>query len=283
MTVSPLVLAELAWQQARQALAEDMGGGDLSAPLVPAVPASARLVCRTPAILCGIPWFEACFRLLDSTATFSWQVAEGERIPPGEQSVCRLTALAPALLSGERSAINFLQTLSATATAAYQWQQAAGHRVKIVDTRKTLPLLRQAQKYAVHIGGAHNHRQGLYDEILIKENHIRAGGGIAATLKKARQLAAAAAAPPPQIEVRTLAELKQALAAGATRLLLDNFSLPELKEACAQTPATVELEASGNITLETVADYAVSGVARISAGALTKNIIAVDFSLQVDE
>lgn len=279
-------VAALAREQARHALQEDIGGGDLTAPLLGSARLSARLICREAAVLCGVPWFETCFRLLDESAQFEWHFAEGAllpSLPPQGAQVCRVSARAPALLAAERSAINFLQTLSATATAANRWQRAAGDKVKIVDTRKTLPLLRQAQKYAVRVGGATNHRQGLHDEILIKENHIRAAGGIAAAMAQAQALAAAAQCPPPQIEVRSLDELQQALAAGATRILLDNFTLADIKAAVACAPPPVELEASGAITLDTVAAVAACGVARISAGALTKHIRAVDFSLLVDE
>ena len=176
----------------------------------------------------------------------------GRRPAPQETLVCRVQAAAAALLAAERSAINFLQTLSATATAAREWQRAAGEKVRVTDTRKTLPLLRQAQKYAVRTGGADNHRHGLYDEILLKENHIRAAGGFAAAVAQARELAAAAGAPPPQVEVRTLDELRDAVAAGAVRVLLDNFSLADLRAAVDFAPAA-ELEASGNITLQNVA------------------------------
>lgn len=276
-------IAALARQQAADALREDIGSGDLSAPLLTAATVGATLVCRQAAVLCGAAWFEACFRQLDADAAFSWQVGEGQQIGSGGAVVCTLSARAAAVMAAERSAINFLQTLSATATAARQWQQAAGDRARIVDTRKTIPLLRQAQKYAVRVGGAHNHRHGLHDEILIKENHIRAGGGIAATLSKAIALSRAASAPPPQIEVRDLDELRAAIAAGAERVLLDNFSIADIKAAVAAAPAALEIEASGSITLDTVAAVAACGVSRISSGALTKNIAAVDFSLVVDD
>lgn len=279
--MSKVDIEALARQQAAQALAEDIGSGDLSAPLAPARRLSARLICREAAVLCGQRWFEACFRHCDAEAVFEWQAADGDELTAGGE-VCQLTAMAAAILSAERSAINFIQLLSATATVVRRWQQAAGKQVKIVDTRKTIPLLRQAQKYAVRVGGAHNHRAGLYDEILIKENHIRAGGGIAAVLAKAQQLAAAAMAPPPQIEVGNLDELQQALAAGAQRILLDNFSAADLKAAVASAPPGIELEASGNISRQTLSAVAATGVDRISAGALTKNIQAVDFSLLVD-
>ncbi|MCH9758264.1 MAG: carboxylating nicotinate-nucleotide diphosphorylase [Proteobacteria bacterium] len=278
-------IAALARTQAQQALLEDVGSGDLCAPLLSTEVTTAQLICRQAAVLCGQLWFEECFRLQDENAVFKWSVAEGDdlRIDDSSDSIdniiCQITATATALLAGERSAINFLQTLSATATVARQWQRAAGDNVKIMDTRKTIPLLRQAQKYAVRIGGAHNQRYGLYDEILIKENHIRAGGGIAATLKKAQQLTATA----PQIEVRNNDELQQAVAAGATRILLDNFSLAATKAAVASVPATIEIEASGNVQLENIAALVACGVDRISIGALTKNIQAVDFSLQVND
>ena len=264
----------------RAALAEDIGNGDVTAALIEDKQTAARLICREAAILCGTAWFEECFRQL-ATVTFDRHVADGEWVKDGD-TVSVLRGPVRALLSAERSAINFMQTLSATATAAARWRQLAGDAVLVVDTRKTLPLLRQAQKYAVRVGGAKNHRMGLYDEILIKENHISSGGGIIAVLSAAfaqmdKQWV--------QIEVQNMDELQQAIAAGACRILLDNFSVPLLKQAVvmAQTASDhIELEASGNINEQNIAAVAATGVARISVGAITKNIQAIDFSLLFD-
>ena len=256
------------------ALAEDIGGGDLSAALIAdTVPRIGRLYSREKAVLCGRPWFEACFTQLDAGAIFIWHTPEGGDLPVAAL-VCEVRAAPQALLSGERCALNFLQTLSATATAARRFQQLAGATV-ITDTRKTLPKLRAAQKYAVRIGGAHNHRQGLFDEILIKENHAAAAGGIAVAVQKARTLVAEDAI---QVEVHTAEELDTALAAGAQRILLDNFSLAALRQAVQKAGRRAQLEASGGVTEATVAAVAATGVARISVGALTKHVRATDFS-----
>ncbi|MGI9305994.1 MAG: carboxylating nicotinate-nucleotide diphosphorylase [Gammaproteobacteria bacterium] len=259
---------------AAAALAEDIGGGDISAALIENAPPCAGIVyAKSAAVLCGRPWFESCFLQLDGDAAFDWRAPEGGEISSGDK-VCEVRALPRALLSGERSALNFLQTLSATATAARRMQKRAGAAV-IADTRKTLPKLRAAQKYAVRTGGARNHRMGLFDEILIKENHIAAAGGIAAALQKAR---GAAAEEKIQIETRSLEELSAALSAGARRILLDNFSPADLRRAVAQTNGRAELEASGGITEDNIAAVAATGVDRISSGSITKNICAADFS-----
>ena len=248
-------IAALAAADAAVALAEDIGAGDLSAALVSPRSMSGRLICRERAVLCGCAWFEACFLQLDSAATFHWQCADGDALSAAAE-VCLVRGRADALLSGERVALNFLQTLSATATAARQLQQSAGDS-KVVDTRKTIPKLRLAQKYAVRVGGAHNHRLGLYDEILIKENHIAAAGGIAAALTRARQTATEMQI---QIETRTLAEVREAVAAGAKRILLDNF-LPQDITAAVQLGDGVEWEVSGNITAATIRDLCIIGCA----------------------
>ncbi|MBE8158181.1 MAG: carboxylating nicotinate-nucleotide diphosphorylase [Betaproteobacteria bacterium] len=262
---------------AAAALAEDIGGGDLSAGLVDnSAPRTGILRVRENTVLCGRLWFESCFLQLDSAAAFNWRAAEGGEIAAG-QTVCEVRALPRALLGGERAALNFLQTLSATAFAARRMQKLAG-KTAVTDTRKTLPKLRAAQKYAVRIGGAQNHRLGLFDEILIKENHIAAAGGIAAVLQKARAVADESRL---QIEVRNLPELAAALAAGARRILLDNFSAAGLRRAVKQTGGRAELEASGNISEDNIAAVAATGVDRISSGALTKNIRAADFSFTV--
>lgn len=259
------------------ALAEDIGSGDLSAALIADnAPRLGELYSRETAVLCGRPWFETCFTQLDGAATFIWHTPEGGELTAGAL-VCQVRAAPHALLSGERCALNFLQTLSATATAARRFQQLAGKTV-ITDTRKTLPQLRVAQKYAVRSGGAHNHRQGLFDEILIKENHVAAAGGLVAALQKARTVTSEENI---QVEVRTAEELATALAAGARRLLLDNFSLAALRQAVQQTGGRAQLEASGGVTEATVAAVAATGVERISVGALTKHIRAADFSFVI--
>lgn len=265
---------------AQAALAEDIGTGDLSRRLIENRLVTARLVCREKAVLCGIAWFEACFRLLGKM-TFDWRYADGDECDGNNEAICMLRGTAHALLTAERSALNFLQTLSATATAARRWQRLAVNDITVVDTRKTLPLLRRAQKYATRIGGVRNHRFGLDDEILIKENHLRiAGGDISAVLAKAFAVTDKTKV---QIEVRTPAELRTAVAAGATRVLLDNFTVADLRAAVtAVDTKMVELEASGGFGEDDLAAIAATGIARISVGALTKNIKAVDFSLQCE-
>lgn len=263
------------------ALAEDVGDGDATAPLTPAgKPARAAVTCRQDAVLCGQPWFDACFRKLDARAAISWRVAEGAKVNAGTQ-VCEVRGEARALLAAERSAINFLQTLSAVATATRRLvDAAAGTRAKIVDTRKTLPGLRFAQKYAVRTGGGSNHRMGLYDAMLIKENHIAAAGGVAEALVEAKKHARPGIWM--QIEVENLSQLKKALDAGAPLILLDNMSLEQMREAVKIAGDRAELEASGGITLENVRSIAETGVHRISSGTLTKDVKAVDFSMRFE-
>ncbi len=265
-------------RQVRQALDEDLGSGDLTAALVPAGSrARCEVISRQDAVLCGAPWFEALFRTLDPGVHIHWQCAEGERVAAG-QVLARLEGPARALLSGERTALNFLQTLSGTATRARRYADAvADLPVRILDTRKTLPGLRLAQKYAVRTGGCHNHRFGLFDAILIKENHIAAAGGLAAAVAAARRLQPEL---PVEVEVENRAELEAALAAGAERILLDNFDLPELEAAVAVTAGRARLEASGGIGLDEVRAVALTGVDNISVGDLTKDVEAVDLSLR---
>lgn len=265
------------------ALREDVGDGDLSAALIAAdARASAALVCREAAVLCGAAWFEEVFAQVDAAARIEWRFDDGDALQAGD-AVCRITGPARALLTAERTAINLLQTLSATATAARRLADAvAGAGARITDTRKTLPGLRRAQKYAAAVGGARNHRLGLFDQILIKENHIAAAGGIAAALQRAREIMPAADASRIEIEVETLAQLDEALAAGARRIMLDNFSLDDLRAAVAAAAGRAELEASGDITLDNARAMAATGVDFISVGALTKHISAVDFSLRFD-
>lgn len=266
-----------------QALTEDIGSGDLTALLVPDdQQLSAIIECREEAVLCGVAWFNSCFQTLCSAAEIDWFVQDGDSIQAG-QKLCEVRGNARVLLSAERSALNFLQMLSAVATHTRGFVEAvAGTNAAIVDTRKTIPGLRLAQKYAVQCGGGINHRLGLYDGILIKENHILAAGGISPVLKKARQIASSDVFV--QIEVESLAELEVALNAGATMVLLDNFTLDQLREAVTMTrknsSGPIILEASGNISLQNVRQVAETGVNRISVGSLTKNIKAIDLSMR---
>ena len=262
------------------ALAEDIGKGDLTARLVPADRIThATLITRESAVLCGKPWFEACFYALDPSVEIVWQADEGQDVL-ANSTLCELHGKARALLSAERPAMNFLQTLSATASMTRRYVEAvAGTQAKIMDTRKTLPGLRIAQKYAVNIGGGANQRIGLFDGILIKENHIVAAGGVTAVLAAAQQQAGAGVSI--QIEVESMRELEQALDAGATLILLDNFSPAQMREAVRFTGQRAELEASGGITLKNVRAIAETGVSRISIGGLTKHVRAVDLSLRI--
>jgi nicotinate-nucleotide pyrophosphorylase (carboxylating) len=261
------------------ALAEDLGSGDLTAQLIPEhQPGRATVITRQPMVLCGTLWFEQCFRTLDANCEIRWQLREGELAAAG-QTLCSIHGEARAMLSAERPALNFLQTLSATATAARRYVDAvAGTKAKIMDTRKTLPGLRIAQKFAVRTGGGHNQRVGLYDGILIKENHILAAGGIRPALQQAFRLAPPGATV--QIEVETLDELRAALEAGATLVLLDNFDLDMMREAVRIAQGRAELEASGGVSLDTVRAIAKTGVDRISIGSLTKDVQAIDLSLR---
>ena len=263
------------------ALSEDVGSGDLTALLTPAdCTARAILICRSEAVLCGGAWFEACFRRFDPAVAITWHAAEGEKIAAGAK-VCAISGRARALLTAERTALNFLQLLSAVATTTRRYVDAVkGTRAAIVDTRKTLPGLRIAQKYAVRTGGGVNHRLGLYDGILIKENHIAAAGGVRAALAAASEIA-----PPGvwiQIEVENLDQLREALAAGARMILLDNMDLDAMRAAVKIAAGRAELEASGGITLDNVRAIAETGVDRISIGSLTKDIKAVDLSMRFE-
>ena len=266
------------------ALAEDVGSGDLTAQLVPAdAQTRATVIARENAVLCGTAWFERSFKKLDQAITVTWHAADGDRVVP-DQMLCEIAGPARALLTGERTALNFLQLLSGVATKAAQYAAVvAGTRAQVVDTRKTLPGLRLAQKYAVQCGGGGNHRIGLYDAILIKENHILAAGSIGAAVATAKQVAAATQGECKfiEVEVETLDELTQALDAGATMVLLDNMSLPQMREAVAINAGRAVLEASGNVTLETLRGIAETGVDRISIGALTKDVRALDLSMRL--
>ncbi|MDE2260760.1 MAG: carboxylating nicotinate-nucleotide diphosphorylase [Betaproteobacteria bacterium] len=271
-------------QQVRAALEEDVGSGDRTAALLPeALYAHATATVREAAILCGQPWFEAVFEQVCGSVEIEWHTTEGAQVRPN-QTVVTVHGPARSLLTAERTALNFLQTLSAVATQTHRFVQAvAGCRAQIVDTRKTLPGLRLAEKYAVRVGGGTNHRMGLYDGILIKENHIVTSGDLTAAVKKAL-----ATAPPGvfvQVEVETLPELGEALAAGAPMILLDNMTLAQQHRAVSMTGGRAILEVSGGVTLDTVRAIAETGVDRISIGSLTKDIKAVDFSMifQIDE
>jgi nicotinate-nucleotide pyrophosphorylase (carboxylating) len=266
--------------QVKLALLEDVGQQDLTADLIPAEAiASARLITRESAVLCGRQWFESVFSQLEPTIQIEWLAEDGDRLQPNDV-ICRLTGPARAILTGERTAMNFVQTLSATATRAGTYADAvAGLPVKVLDTRKTLPGWRMAQKYAVRCGGCHNHRIGLYDGILIKENHINAAGSIAAAVEQAKALHSGINI---EVEVENLDELNQALAAEADIILLDNFNIDLLNQAVAINQGKALLEASGGISLETIREIAETGVDRISVGALTKDIIAVDLSLRFE-
>jgi nicotinate-nucleotide pyrophosphorylase (carboxylating) len=263
------------------ALAEDVGTGDWTAQLTPpTVQARASVVCRSAATIAGRPWFDAVFQRLDAAVQITWHVDEGSTVA-ADTPLCTLSGSARTLLTGERAALNFLQTLSAVATVTRTYVNAVtGTRAAILDTRKTLPGLRVAQKYAVKTGGGMNHRMGLHDAILIKENHIAAIGGVTAALTAARGVAPAGVWI--QIEVETLEQLREALAAGAQMILLDNMSVEKMCEAVAITAGRAKLEASGGITLDTVRAIAQSGVDRISVGALTKDVKAVDLSLRFE-
>jgi nicotinate-nucleotide pyrophosphorylase (carboxylating) len=264
------------------ALEEDSGSGDLTAQLIPEhTQAQAAVITRERMVLCGTLWFEGCFRALDANCEIRWQLREGETAGAG-QTLCTIHGEARALLTAERTALNFLQTLSATATLTRRYVDAvAGLKARIMDTRKTLPGLRMAQKFAVTVGGGHNQRIGLFDGILIKENHILAAGGIRPALQQARRVA-----PPEvmiQIEVESLDELREALDAGATLILLDNFDLQGMRAAVALTAGRAELEASGGVNLDTVRSIAETGVDRISIGSLTKDVQAVDLSMRFEK
>ncbi len=268
-------------QQVRLALAEDVGGGDITAELIqPETRLSTRLLLREAAVICGIDWFNEVFRQCDPAIQINWLVSEGEHIE-ADTVVCHVEGAARALLTGERTAINFLQTLSGTATTTSHYAQLiADTNCRILDTRKTVPNLRLAQKYAVTCGGGLNHRIGLFDAYLIKENHLQACGGIANAVARALQNHPGM---PVEVEVEDLEQLQQAIDAGANRALLDNFSIEMLRQAVTLANGDIELEASGNINETTLAEVAATGVDFISIGALTKNIRAIDFSLRYDE
>lgn len=263
-----------------RALAEDIGDGDLTAALVPAeARAHGRVISREDAVLCGRAWFEEAFRQVDDRIAIHWEANDGDPVR-GDQLLCRLEGPARSLLTGERTALNFLQTLSGTATLTRRYVEAVkGTHATIRDTRKTVPGLRNAQKYAVRCGGAHNLRMGLFDGILIKENHIMAAGSITAAMQAAR---VSSAQVPVEVEVETLEQLQEALKAGADMLLLDNFDLAGMREAVAVTAGRAKLEASGGIDLKALRQVAETGVDYISVGSITKHVQAVDLSMRFE-
>jgi len=261
-----------------RALAEDLGSGDVTAALLPDAPESAYLLCKEDSVICGRPWFDACHRALDPDVRIDWRVAEGDRVQAGSV-LATLQGRTRALVSAERSSLNFLQTLSGTATlTAAHVEAVRGTRARILDTRKTLPGLRLAQKYAVRVGGGDNHRMGLYDAVMLKENHVRAAGSIAAAIAAAR---ASQPGLPLIVEVETLAELRDALEAGCDRILIDDFSPADRREAVRIAAGRIPLEASGGVDLETLRSVAADGVDCISIGGLTKHVRAVDLSLKL--
>ena len=270
-------------RQVATALAEDIGGGDVTAALVPeSQQVRAQIIAREPAVLCGADWVEATFRQLDPTIHLDWLARDGERVV-ANLAIVKLTGPARPILTGERTALNFLQTLSGTATAASRYVEAvAGTDCRILDTRKTLPGLRLAQKYAARCGGAQNHRLGLHDMVLIKENHIIAAGSIGTAIATARRTSPGV---PVEVEVESLEEFDQALQAGADIIMLDELSHADMREAVARNRAAgakARLEASGSVTLETARDIAMTGVDYISVGSITKHVQAVDLSMRFE-
>ena len=275
-----LPAADVIARHVATALAEDVGTGDLTAQLIPSSQtARATVISRETAVLCGQAWFDACFHQIDPNVKINWEAAEGDYVRTN-QRLCVISGSARSLLTAERTALNFLQTLSGTASATRRYADAiAGTQTVVMDTRKTLPGLRVVQKYAVTIGGGANQRMGLYDGILIKENHIAAASGIANVLMAAHGLDVQV---PIQIEVESLAELTTALEQGATLVLLDNFSIEQLREAVTINQGHAVLEASGNITLDNIRAVAETGVDRISIGAITKHLQAIDLSMRFE-
>jgi len=269
--------------QVDAALREDIGSGDVTAALVPAAQrVRGAVIAREEAVLCGRPWAEETFRRLDPQVRLAWRASDGERIAARE-AICEIAGPARAVLTGERTALNFLQLLSATATVTRRFVDAvAGTGCRILDTRKTLPGLRGAQKYAVRCGGGDNHRFGLYDQVLIKENHIAAAGSVTGAIEAARRTAPGLKV---EVEVESLAELEEALGAAPDIIMLDDFSLADMRTAVSLTRArsrAVQLEASGSVSLETVREIAATGVDYVSVGSLTKHVRAVDLSMRLD-
>jgi len=260
------------------ALREDIGDGDITAELIPADAVSlANVISREACVFCGMDWFEEVFRQIDDQVYIEWHIQDGDSIE-ADETICSISGPSRSLLSGERTALNFVQTLSATSTLAASYANAvAGTNAVVLDTRKTIPGLREAQKYAVTCGGCQNHRMGLFDAILIKENHILAAGSIQTAVDDARFHNPGY---PVEIEVESIAQLEESIAAGVDRILLDNFSTDQIREAVKLSNGKIPLEASGGITLENVREYAETGVDYISTGSLTKDIIAIDLSMR---
>jgi len=283
--IGPTPPADVVAADVARALAEDLGGGDVTAQLLPDGDDIAYLLCKEDAVVCGRPWFDACHRALDPHVRIDWRVAEGARVVAGTV-LATLAGRTRALVSAERPALNFLQTLSGTATTTARYADALqGTKTRLLDTRKTIPGLRIAQKYAVRIGGGFNHRIGLYDAVMLKENHVRAAGSIAAAIAAARAMHPSL---PLIVEVETLAELRDALAAGCTRILIDDFDLAMRREAvriahAAPYHGTIPLEVSGSVDLESLRAIAEDGVDYVSIGALTKHVRAIDLSMKLGE
>ena len=261
----------------RRALSEDIGTGDLTAELLPPDEvSSATIISREQAVVCGIPWVNEVYRQLDHDMICRWKCSDGDSIEPG-QTLCTITGITRIILTGERTALNFLQLLSATATVTREYVALiAGTGAKLLDTRKTIPGLRSAQKYAVACGGGTNHRMGLYDAILIKENHIAAAGGISAAIHTAKKLNRSV-----EVEVEDLDQLSEAITAGAEKVLLDNFDIDDINKAVALNDGRVLLEVSGGVNSKTISAIAATGVDLISVGELTKNIRAIDYSMRI--
>ena len=280
MAIMPAPSAAVIEADVARALTEDIGSGDVTAALLPEGQGRGYVIAKQAAVIAGRPWFDACFRALDPDVKIEWRVSEGEHVVAGTL-LCTLEGRSRSLVSGERCALNFLQTLSGTATRTADYVTAlAGTRTRVLDTRKTLPGLRLAQKYAVRVGGGVNHRLGLYDAVMLKENHIHAAGSIAAAAALAKSRYPNL---PLIIEVETLDELEQALTTGCTRILVDDFSLADLREAVRRAGGRVPLEVSGGVELPRLRDIADTGVDFVSVGALTKHVRAVDFSLRLGE
>lgn len=270
--------AEAIGADVARALAEDIGGGDVTAMLLPDVEDSAYLLCKEDAVVCGRPWFDACHRALDPGVRIEWRVAEGDRAAPGTV-LATLHGRARTLVTAERASLNFMQTLSGTATVTARYVEAVrGTRARILDTRKTLPGLRLAQKYAVRVGGGDNHRMGLYDAVMLKENHVRTAGSVTAAIRAARALHPTL---PLIVEVETLDQLREALAEGCDRILIDDFDAPTRREAVRLAAGRIPLEVSGGVDLAGVRAIAEDGVDCISVGALTKHVRAIDLSLKL--
>ena len=270
--------AEVVAEDVARALSEDLGSGDVTAALLPDEADIAYLLCKEEAVIAGRPWFDACHRSLDAQVAIQWRVDEGDRVDAGTV-LATLSGRARALVSGERASLNFMQTLSGTATVTAAYVEAVrGTRARILDTRKTLPGLRLAQKYAVRCGGGSNHRIGLFDTVMLKENHIRASGSLAAAVRAAR---IAQPALPLVVEVENLAQLQEALEVGCDRILIDDFDIAMRREAVRITDGRIPLEVSGGVSLETVRGIAEDGVDCISVGGLTKHVHAIDLSLKL--